>query len=150
MATTATETHSSSASFDPKILQSVLDGKYAEDRERIRDLMCTPEFAPVVALPKDEYREKVLGWCKTIADMGISVPGFPKEYGGREDPGANAASFETMGHGDLSLLIKFGVQFGLWGGAVHHLGTKYHHEKYLAKIASLELPGCFAMTETGH
>src|ERR1700756_1324153 len=121
MATTTPDT----TSFDPKALQSVLDGKYAEDRQRIRDLLCQPEFTPVVALPKDEYREKVLEWCKTIASMGLSVPGFPKEYGGREDPGCNAASFETMGHGDLSMLIKFGVQFGLWGGAVHHLGTTY-------------------------
>ena len=27
------------------------------------------------------------------------------------------AAFETLALGDLSLLIKFGVQFGLWGGA---------------------------------
>ena len=60
------------------------------------------------------------------------------------------AAFETLALGDLSLLVKFGVQFGLWGGAVHQLGTGGHHERYLKAIASLELPGCFAMTETGH
>jgi acyl-CoA oxidase len=60
------------------------------------------------------------------------------------------AMFETLALGDISLLIKFGVQFGLWGGAVHHLGTTVHHERYLTQITSLELPGCFAMTETGH
>jgi acyl-CoA oxidase len=49
--------------------------------------------------------------------------------------------FETLALGDLSVLVKFGVQFGLWGGAVNHLGTKRHHERYLARIASLELPG---------
>src|SRR6202000_1282421 len=48
------------------------------------------------------------------------------------------------------LLCKCGVQFGLFGGAVLHLGTQRHHARYLADIASLELPGCFAMTETGH
>ncbi len=42
------------------------------------------------------------------------------------------------------------MQFGLFGGAVLHLGTERHHERYLADIASLELPGCFAMTEDGH
>jgi acyl-CoA oxidase len=61
----------------------------------------------------------------------------------------NVAAFETLALGDLSMLIKFGVQFGLWGGAVLHL-TRIHHERYLKKIASLELPGAFAMTETGH
>jgi acyl-CoA oxidase len=33
---------------------------------------------------------------------------------------------------------------------VLHLGTRPHHERYLKQIATLELPGCFAMTETGH
>ena len=42
------------------------------------------------------------------------------------------------------------MQFGLFGGAVLHLGTERHHERYLADIATLELPGCFAMTEDGH
>src|SRR4029077_8293219 len=30
------------------------------------------------------------------------------------------------------------------------LGTEKHHKKYLKSIGTLELPGCFAMTETGH
>jgi acyl-CoA oxidase len=52
--------------------------------------------------------------------------------------------------GNLSLLIKYGVQFGLFGGAVYQLGTQYHHEKYLNALGKLDLAGCFAMTETGH
>ena len=59
-------------------------------------------------------------------------------------------AFETLAMGDLSLLVKCGVQFGLFGGAILHLGTEAHHERYLRDVASLELPGCFAMTETGH
>ena len=52
----------------------------------------------------------------------------------RGDPGATVAMFETLALGDLSLLIKFGVQFGLWGGAVNHLGTASHHERYLRQV----------------
>jgi acyl-CoA oxidase len=33
---------------------------------------------------------------------------------------------------------------------VQVLGTSQHHERYLARIMDLELPGCFAMTKTGH
>jgi acyl-CoA oxidase len=33
---------------------------------------------------------------------------------------------------------------------VLHLGTTPHHEKWLPGIMSLEVPGAFAMTETGH
>jgi acyl-CoA oxidase len=136
--------------FDPARLQRQLDGDYAEVREQIREVLCRPEFAPVTALPTPEYRDRVLDWAKRLADEGLTAPGFPSEYGGRDDPGANVAAFETLGFGDLSLLVKFGVQFGLWGGAVQHLGTRRHHERYLSRIASLELPGCFAMTEAGH
>ncbi|HWD85270.1 MAG TPA: hypothetical protein VG321_05940 [Solirubrobacteraceae bacterium] len=57
---------------------------------------------------------------RAITADGLSVPGFPVEYGGSNDPGANLAGFETLGHGDLSLLVKFGVQFGLFGGSIQH------------------------------
>jgi len=60
------------------------------------------------------------------------------------------ALFETLGYHDLSLAIKFGVQFGLFGGALFNLGTKKHHDKYLRDTGYLDLSGCFAMTETGH
>jgi acyl-CoA oxidase len=136
--------------FDPATLQRQLDGPYADLRAQIREIQSRPEFAPVIALPTPQYRERVFTWAKAIAGEGLSVPGFPARYGGRDDPGANVAAFETMGHGDGSLLVKFGVQFGLWGGAVHHLGTERHHELYLRQIGTLELPGCFAMTEHGH
>jgi acyl-CoA oxidase len=136
--------------FSSDALQRLLDGPYAELRNQIRDVQSRPEFAPVGELPKDEYRERVMEWARSIASAGLSVPGFPEEYGGRGDFGANVAAFETMGHGDLSLLVKFGVQFGLWGGSVHQLGTKRHHDAYLRAIGSLELPGAFAMTEAGH
>src|SRR5438270_9832650 len=110
MATTITDTKPSVNPFDPATMQRVLDGKYADVRSKIRETQCRPEFKPVFALPKDEYREVVMRWARDIAAEGLSVPGFPVEYGGSNDPGANVAAFETLGHGDLSLLIKFGVQ----------------------------------------
>ena len=139
-----------SPAFEPAALARLLDGRYAEIRAEIRAVLCRPGFAPVVGLSTPEYREEVLRWARELADEGLTVPGFEPRFGGRGDPGASVAVFETIGFGDLSLLIKFGVQFGLWGGAVQQLGTERHHERYLSEIASLELPGCFAMTEAGH
>jgi acyl-CoA oxidase len=137
-------------SFDPAALQRLLDGRYAAVREQVREVLRRPEFASPLAPATAEYRELVLEWAKTLAGEGLTAPGFPPELGGRGDPGANVASFETLALGDLSLLVKFGVQFGLWGGAVQHLGTRPHHERYLKATATLELPGCFAMTEAAH
>jgi acyl-CoA oxidase len=33
---------------------------------------------------------------------------------------------------------------------VMHLGTERHHEAWLPGIMNMDIPGCFAMTETGH
>src|SRR6185437_17119298 len=39
--------------------------------------------------------------------------------------------------------------WGLFGGAVENLGTE-RHGAYVKDIISLDLLGCFGMTETGH
>jgi acyl-CoA oxidase len=131
-------------------LQPLLDGRYASLRHQIRELLSRPEAAPPITISTPEYRELVLEWMRLIAAEGLTAPGFPVEYGGQGDPGANIAGFETIAFGDLSLLVKFGVQFGLWGGAIQQLGTRIHHERYLEATARLEVLGCFAMTESGH
>ncbi len=131
-------------------LQPLLAGRYASLRHQILEILSRPEFEPPIALPTAEYRELVLEWMRTIAAEGLTAPGFPAEYGGHGDAGANIAGFETIALGDLSLLVKFGVQFGLWGGTIQQLGTRRHHERYLRPTATLELTGCFAMTEAGH
>ena len=59
-------------------------------------------------------------------------------------------AFQNLAYSDLSLLVKAGVQFGLFGGAILHLGTERHHERYLRDLIAGRLIGCFAMSETGH
>jgi acyl-CoA oxidase len=128
-----------------------LDGAEREVREGVRAVIARPEFVKGDAAPATaEYRELVMDWARTLARTGGPALLFPTEFGGLGRVGAAIASFETLAHSDLSLLVKCGVQFGLFGGAVHHLGTRKHHERYLSEIASLELPGCFAMSESGH
>jgi acyl-CoA oxidase len=126
------------------------DADSLEARRRTREAMTGKGFGYVYGLPRDEYRDQVLTWLEQIAASGAGSLGFPSEYGGGDDPAGAIASFETLAHGDLSLLVKVGVQFGLTGGAIHRLGTQRHHEYYLPKIADVELAGCFAMTEVGH
>jgi acyl-CoA oxidase len=135
---------------DPLALQRFLDGRYAGTRDAVRGWLDLPQNAPGDGLTLEAHRAQVLDWARELAAAGRTALGFPVEYGGQGDVGASIAAFETLAWGDLSLLVKIGVQFGLFGGAVLHLGTATHHERYLADIAALRLPGCFAMTETGH
>jgi acyl-CoA oxidase len=139
-----------SRTFDAAALRRFLDGPEREVREHVRAVLCRPEFEREVGLPTAERRRRVMEWARTLARTGGTALGYPAEFGGLDRVGSSIAAFETLGHGDLSLLVKCGVQFGLFGGAVLHLGTRKHHERYLGSIASLELPGCFAMSETGH
>ena len=131
-------------------LRRVLDGDYAEIRDRVRWWLGMPGHEPVYDLPREEHRERVLHWTRELASGGDPAMGFPEAYGGQDAVARSVAAFETLAFGDLSLLVKCGVQFGLFGGAVLHLGTEHHHERYLRDIVTVDLPGCFAMTETGH
>ncbi|WP_408897849.1 acyl-CoA dehydrogenase [Nocardioides sp. R1-1] len=137
---------------DVAALTELLDGRYAEVRRTVRELL--PAYASVLddaeTMTRDEFRERVKDVVLEIAGTGAAGMGFPKEYGGGGDIGASIAAFESLAYGDLSVLVKVGVQFGLFGGAILQLGTQRHHDAYLEDIVSGRLLGCFAMTETGH
>jgi len=131
-------------------IRAQLDGRWSEIRQRARELAQDPRFAVTVGDDTETQRANVLVCMAALADEGLSRLGFPSRYGGRDDVGGSITGFEMLALGDLSLLVKAGVQWGLFGGAVLHLGTERHHVAHLAEIMSLDLLGCFAMTETGH
>ena len=137
-------------SFDPDAMKALLDGHYAVINNRIRTLLCDPFFSYPNTQDKDVYRFQILEQVRELAKQGVSSYSFPKKYGGGEKKGDHIAVFEMLAYGDLSLTVKFGVQFGLFGGALFMLGTERHHKKYLEAMHRAELLGCFAMTETGH
>ncbi len=137
-------------SFNPGALKSFLDGPLEGTKDRMRQLLRDPLFALDHIADKEEYRARTLEQVKALADQGVSAYSFPKEYGGEDRGGDHIAVFEMLAYSDLSLTIKFGVQFGLFGGAVYQLGTDHHHRLYLEAMHKGQLLGCFAMTETGH
>ncbi|MEZ5007237.1 MAG: acyl-CoA dehydrogenase [Chitinophagales bacterium] len=131
-------------------LTGLLNGDDNHIINKTKTLLQDPVFSFKTLRTKEEYRAQVLVWMKFLAEQGLGALSYPKEYGGENDIKSYAAVFETLGFHDLSLTIKFGVQFGLFGGSVLQLGTKKHHDKYLTAIGKAELLGCFAMTESNH
>ena len=127
-----------------------LDGPYHETKQRMRQLLRDPIFKLEHIANKEVYRERILEQVKMLAKQGVSAFSFPEKYGGGARDSDHIAVFEQLAYGDLSLTIKFGVQFGLFGGAIFLLGTEEHHRLYLEAMHKAELLGCFAMTETGH
>ena len=137
---------------DVPALRSLLDGKYADVRDLVRGNLV--EHSQILrdeeTMTTADYRDRVRDVVVEMASTGQTGMGFPSAYGGGDDIGASVAAFETLAFGDLSVLVKVGVQFGLFGGAILQLGTKRHHDAYLADLITGKLMGCFAMTETGH
>jgi acyl-CoA oxidase len=124
---------------DAVALRRLLDGPNRDVREHVRAVLRRPEFGkPPTPPPTEEYRAKVSEWTRTLASTGGTALGFPAKFGGLDRVGGAVSAFEVLAHHDLSLLVKCGVQFGLFGGAVLHLGTRRHHERYLHAIASFE------------
>lgn len=138
------------AAFAPDRLQALLDAPYGAVRARLRTLLAGPGFRLEESTDRESHRERVLGWCRELAQQGFGRLSYPAAVGGGDSPGESIATFETLAGHDLSLLVKFGVQFGLFGGSLLQLGTERHHRAYLPEVGNLDLPGCFAMSETGH
>lgn len=148
--TTITSQQETQQTFNVAAMAKLLDGQNAETIRKVKTVISDPAFKYIDPGDLNAYREKVLQWCHHLADQGFGSIAYPKEYGGKDDMAAYFAIMETLSYHDLSLVIKFGVQFGLWGMSVYFLGTEKHHKKYLKDIGTLDIPGCFAMTETNH
>jgi acyl-CoA oxidase len=156
MATTTPDAAAEPAYRQPTVdvaaLTRFLDGRYAEVRDLVRTNLATHAsvLEDAETMSRADFRERVKDLVVTMAGTGQTGMGFPQEYGGGGDLGASIAAFETLAFGDLSVLVKVGVQFGLFGGAILMLGTERHHDAYLEDLVSGRLLGCFAMTESGH
>lgn len=138
-------------SFSPTALRALLEGDQLAVKDSVFTLLSDPAFSYQRIPEKSaEYRELVLEWLQHLANRGLGALSYPSEVGGGGNMREYIAVFEAMGHHDISLLVKFGVQFGLFGGAILNLGTDTHHQQYLPDTGSLALPGCFAMTEANH
>ncbi|MDQ3037785.1 MAG: acyl-CoA dehydrogenase family protein, partial [Myxococcota bacterium] len=137
-----------SAPVDVAALARALDGEHAETRALIRDFLADPHRR-AYGLERDPYRALVRGWLADLASRGVGALAFPGVTSEAADVRPFMVAFETLAHGDLSLVVKLGVQYGLFGGSIYHLGTE-RHRAMLPDVASLALPGCFAMSEVGH
>ncbi|EKA62592.1 acyl-CoA dehydrogenase domain-containing protein [Janibacter hoylei PVAS-1] len=131
-------------------IRSVLDGRWEAIRQQLRADPRFPVAEPDLRLDLEAHRARTLELVTALTDSELVRATLPVDLGGTGDVGASVTGLEMIGHGDLSVFVKAGVQFGLFGGAIANLGTERHHREYLPGMADLSLPGCFAMTETGH
>lgn len=137
-------------SLDPQAINTVLDGRWAAARRQGRTLALDETTHEDPADDLETARAKTLTSVGLMADTGLPKLSLPEYLGGRNEHAANIAAFEETVTASPSLQVKAGVQFGLFGGAILHLGNPEQHDAWLLAAQSGELLGAFAMTEIGH
>ncbi len=131
-------------------LRRALDGSFSAERAAARNAFPSANMLMDPQLDVDAARRWTLGRLRELSESGFGSAGVPARAGAHADPLAAVVTFEMLAYGDMSVTIKSGVQFGLFGGAVANLGTAWHHDTFLPDITSMKLLGGFAMTELGH
>ncbi|MEX0288728.1 MAG: acyl-CoA dehydrogenase [Flavobacteriaceae bacterium] len=136
--------------YEAAVIDEIFKGRYAKVVDDFRELLTKDIFRWEVQKDKAIFRERVLKQLQLLADHGYGALAYPETYGGIGDINVYASIFENIMYVDGSLAVKFGVQFGLFGGSIQKLGTEKHHDSYLKATGEAKLLGCFAMTETRH
>ena len=131
-------------------IHRALLGSWQDIRLAARARTLDPSLHRMDDLRVAEHRARVTAQLQVLLDSGAVRLPFPETFGGTGDAGGNLVAFEELVTADPSLQIKAGVQWGLFAAAILHLGTRYHHDRFLADAVELRTYGGFAMTETGH
>ncbi|KAF8772295.1 hypothetical protein HU200_005887 [Digitaria exilis] len=128
-------------------LTAYLRGRHRAAQMRLYDFFCArPDLQTPLEMTTAAHRELCFRQLRALVrDAGVRPLTLMAN-----DPAEYFAVMEAAGGADISLGVKLGVQYSLWGGSVINLGTKKHRDKYFDGIDNLDYPGCFAMTELHH
>lgn len=130
-----------------------VDELYTEEhiliRNSVRDWV-NRAVKPVI----EEYCEKAQfprHLLKEMAEMGVFGPFIPVEYGGAGlDHISYGLIMQELERGDSGIRSMASVQTSLVMYPIFTYGTEAQKRKYLPKLASAEMIGCFGLTEPNH
>lgn len=90
-------------------------------------------------------------WIKGLADIGAFGPYIPTEYGGAGlDHISYGIIMQEIERGDSGLRSTASVQSSLVMYPIFTYGTEEQKRKFLPKLATGEMMGCFGLTEPDH
>ncbi len=130
-----------------------LEGELTEEERMVRDT--ARGYAQDKLFPRilEAYREEKTdpGLMKEMGSLGLLGPTIPEEYGGAGlgyvAYGLIAREIEAVDSGYRSTLS---VQSSLVMYPIYAYGSEAQRKKYLPKLASGEMIGCFGLTEPDH
>jgi len=127
-------------------VDELLDENHLLARQSVRDWV-KQEVSPII----EEYAER--SECpnhlfKGLAEIGAFGPSLPEKYGcGGMDEIAYGVIMQELERGDSGIRSMASVQGSLVMYPIFRFGTEEQKQKYLPKLASGELIGCFGLTE---
>jgi len=130
-----------------------IDALLSEDHLLAREAVRTwvkQEVSPVI----EQHYEQ--GTCptslyKSLGEIGAYGPSLPVEYGGGGmDEMAYGIIMQELERGDSGVRSMASVQGSLVMYPIYRFGSEEQRQKYLPKLATGELIGCFGLTEPDH
>lgn len=130
-----------------------VDGLLTDEHKLIRDSArewVKKEVSPIIEeyAQKAEFPSQVVGG---LANIGAFGPYIPEEYGGAGlDQISYGLIMQELERGDSGIRSAASVQSSLVMYPIWQYGNEEQRKKYLPKLASGEIIGCFGLTEPDH
>jgi len=130
-------------------LDELLTDEHKLIRSTVRDWV-KKELTPII----EEYAQKAefpKQLIKGLAEIGAFGPTIPVEYGGAGlDYMSYGIIMQEIERGDSGIRSTSSVQGSLVMYPIYTYGSEEQRKKYLPKLASGEMIGCFGLTEPDH
>ena len=134
---------------DYYLLDDLLTEEHILIRNSVRDWV-KKEVSPIIeeAAQSTIFPKQLL---KGMAEIGAFGPYIPAEYGGGGlDHISYGLIMQELERGDSGVRSTASVQSSLVMYPIYTFGTEAQKRKYLPKLATGELMGCFGLTEPNH
>ncbi len=130
-----------------------LDDLFSEEHLLVRDAArqwVKRDVSPIIEeyAQRAEFPKQILGG---LAEIGAFGPYIPEEYGGAGlDHISYGLIMQEIERGDSGVRSTASVQSSLVMYPIYTYGTEEQRKKYLPKLATGEMMGCFGLTEPNH
>lgn len=134
---------------DYYLMDELLTDEHKLIRQTVREWV-KKELSPIIEdyAQRAEFPKQLL---KGLAEIGAFGPTIPVEYGGSGlDYTAYGLIMQELERGDSGIRSTASVQGSLVMYPIYAYGSEEQKKKYLPKLATGELMGCFGLTEPDH